>query len=150
MQRQIDQANEIVHNASLNTSQKIRALDQLGWTNGEIARALGIRPQFASNVRRRSLVSGKRADSVPEPGRLVQTRVQLADDGRIVIPAQYRTALGLKGGDNLLLRLEDGTLRIVTPNQVIRSAQELVRQYVPEGRSLVEELFEERRGEAAR
>jgi len=56
-------------------------------------------------------------------------------------------ALGLQVGDEVILRLEDGILRIFTPRQAIEYAQELLRPYMPEGRSLSEELIEERRRE---
>ena len=70
--------------------------------------------------------------------------------GRVIIPAEYRKALSLKAGDEVMLLLDDGELRIMTPEQAIRLAQEIVRRYVPEGRSLSEELIHERREEAAR
>ncbi len=78
----------------------------------------------------------------------VKTRVGAG--GRIVIPAEYRKALGLKPGDEVVLVLEDGEVRLLTPKQTIQRAQALVRRYVPEGRALVEELLQERREEAAR
>ena len=77
-----------------------------------------------------------------------QVRSKLAQGGRIVIPAEYRRALGLQVGDEVVLRLEDGELRISTLGQAIKQAQELVRRYIPEGRSLVDELIAERRNEA--
>jgi bifunctional DNA-binding transcriptional regulator/antitoxin component of YhaV-PrlF toxin-antitoxin module len=67
-----------------------------------------------------------------------------------VIPAEYRRALGIHVGDEVILRLEQGEVRILTPQQAIQRAQELVRQYVPAERSLVDELLGERRAEAAR
>ncbi len=70
--------------------------------------------------------------------------------GRIVIPAAYRRALGIKQGDEVILRLEDGEVRIITPAQAIRRAQALVRRYVPAGRSMADELIAERRIDAAR
>lgn len=73
--------------------------------------------------------------------------VKLGPDGRIVIPARLRKALGLKSGDELLIRLEDGELVVYTRAQAIRRAQERVRQYVPEGVSLVDDLLAERRRE---
>jgi AbrB family looped-hinge helix DNA binding protein len=34
--------------------------------------------------------------------------------GRVVIPAEYRRALGLREGDQVIFRVEDGKLRIVS------------------------------------
>jgi AbrB family looped-hinge helix DNA binding protein len=79
---------------------------------------------------------------------MTQVRTRLAEGGRIVIPAEYRQALGLRTGDEVILRLEDGTLRILTPKQAIEHAQELLRPYLPQGRSLSDELITERRSEA--
>jgi AbrB family looped-hinge helix DNA binding protein len=76
------------------------------------------------------------------------TRARVADGGRIVIPAKYRRALGLEVGDEVILRLEAGELRVTSLAQAIRQAQDSVRRYVPEGRSLVAELLAERRREA--
>lgn len=70
--------------------------------------------------------------------------------GRVVIPAVYRRALDLHEGDDLILWLDDGELRITTPALAIARAQALIRQYIPEGRSLSEELLADRRAEAAR
>ena len=44
----------------------------------------------------------------------------------------------------------DGKLPQITTQQVIERAQALVRRYVPKGRSLSDELIEDRREEAAR
>jgi AbrB family looped-hinge helix DNA binding protein len=74
-----------------------------------------------------------------------QIKTKLGEGGRIVIPAEYRQALGLQVGDEVILRLEDGTLSIFTPRQAIKYAQDLLRPYLPEGRSLSDELIAERR-----
>lgn len=76
---------------------------------------------------------------------MIEIRTRLAEGGRIVIPAEYRQALGLQVGDEVILRLEDGEVRVFTPNQAIKRAQELVRRYIPQGRSLSDELIAERR-----
>lgn len=79
------------------------------------------------------------------------TRVRLGDKGRLVLPAAYREALGVKPGDEVILRLEeDGTVRITTIDQVLAEIQAMVREHVPEGHSLVDELIAERRADAAR
>ncbi len=78
---------------------------------------------------------------------MLEVRTKLAEGGRIVIPAEYRQALGLQVGDEVVLRLEDGEVRVFTPRQAIRRAQELVPRYIPQGRSLSEELIVERQSE---
>ncbi len=78
---------------------------------------------------------------------MIDVRTKLAEGGRIVIPVEYRQALGLHVGDEVILHLEDGEVRIFTPQQAIKRAQELVRRYVPEERLLSDELLDERKME---
>ena len=77
----------------------------------------------------------------------VTTRI--AEGGRIVLPAEFRRALGVQVGDQITLRLVNGEVRIATLAHAIAHAQEVVRQYVPEGRSLVAELIAERQADSA-
>jgi AbrB family looped-hinge helix DNA binding protein len=78
-----------------------------------------------------------------------ETRMRVNANGRVVIPASYREALGIKPGDEVILRMEDGELRITTMKLRLERAQRRVRQYVKPGVSLADELIAERR-EAAR
>jgi AbrB family looped-hinge helix DNA binding protein len=78
-----------------------------------------------------------------------ETRMRVNQNGRVVIPAPYRRALGIKIGDEVVLRIEDEELRITTLKRRIQQAQRLVRRHVKLGKSLVDELIAERR-EAAR
>ena len=73
---------------------------------------------------------------------------KLGEGGRLVIPAEYRRELGVESGDELVLILEEKTMRVLTPREAIRRAQALVRSYIPEGRMLSDELIEERRRES--
>ena len=73
---------------------------------------------------------------------------RVSKDGRVVVPSAFRKAPGLKPGDPVYLALGDGEVRLLTSRHAIRRAQEIVRQYVPKGRSLVDELIEERKSEA--
>ena len=70
---------------------------------------------------------------------------KMGEGGRLVIPADYRRALGVEPGDELLLVLEENSVRVLTPREGIRRAQALVRSYIPEGVRLSDELIEERR-----
>jgi antitoxin PrlF len=69
--------------------------------------------------------------------------------GRLVIPAGYRQALGLRPGDEVILSLEEGAIRVFTRAEAVRRAQAAVRAYIPAGRSLADELIAERRQELA-
>ena len=77
-------------------------------------------------------------------------KARLGDNGRLVIPAPYRKALGLQTGDEVVLRLVDGELRVISRRAAIKRVQDLVRSRGGEGRLLSEELLVERRAEAAR
>ena len=78
-----------------------------------------------------------------------ETRARINENGRLVIPASFRKALGINPGDEVILQLEDDELRITTMKRRVERAQRHVRKHVKPGTSLVDELIAERR-EAAR
>ncbi len=78
-----------------------------------------------------------------------ETRQRVNENGRVVIPASFRKALGINIGDEVVLRMEDDELRITTLKRRVERAQRLVRKHVKRSMSLVNELIAERR-EAAR
>lgn len=79
-----------------------------------------------------------------------ETRTRVNENGRVVIPASFRKALGINAGDEVVLRIEDDELRITTLKRRLKRAQRRIRQYVKPGRSLVNELLAERREAAQR
>lgn len=70
--------------------------------------------------------------------------------GRLVIPAKVRKALGIRYGDEVLIRLDEqaGEVRIMTRRDRVKRAQSLVSSQLEGHRSLAEELVEERHNEA--
>jgi len=81
----------------------------------------------------------------------MQGKVRVNQQGRIVIPAECRSAAGIKPGDELLIELVgEGELRLRTRRQAIKIAQSIVARRVPKTRDLVAELIAERREEARR
>jgi len=74
-----------------------------------------------------------------------ETRLRVNENGRVVIPASFRKALGINAGDEVVLRIEDDELRIMTIKSRVERAQRRVRSYVKPGRSLADELIAERR-----
>lgn len=78
-----------------------------------------------------------------------ETRQRINENGRVVIPAAFRKALGIEVGDEVVLRIQDDELRITTQQRRIQRARRRARQYVKPGTSLVNELLTERR-EAAK
>jgi AbrB family looped-hinge helix DNA binding protein len=74
-------------------------------------------------------------------------KTKISEGGRVVIPSEYRKQLGLEVGSEVMIELVNGELRIFTLDVAIKRAQEIVRRYVPQGRSLSDELIAERRQE---
>ncbi|PAX54540.1 AbrB family transcriptional regulator [Brunnivagina elsteri CCALA 953] len=74
-------------------------------------------------------------------------KTKISEGGRVVIPSEYRKQLGLEVGDEVMIQLVDGEMRIFTLEQAVKRSQQIVRRYIPEGRSLSGELLEERRQE---
>lgn len=127
------------------TAAKIRALAAQGRSRSDIARALGIRYQHVRNVLIRDEVKARAAealDPTKTPG-----KIRVAADGSVAIPPAAIKALSLKPGDPLFVRVADGEIHLLTRKSVTRRVQSLVREFVPEGVSLVDELIEDRRRE---
>lgn len=74
--------------------------------------------------------------------------VVVGKQGRLVIPAQVREALGIVAGDRLHLSVTGGRLVLERPGDAARELREL-GSAVPRNRSLVDELLAERRAAAA-
>ena len=72
-------------------------------------------------------------------------RTRVSENGRVVIPASFRKALGIEIGDEVVLELKHDELRITTQQQRIQRARERARKYLPKGVSLSKELLAERR-----
>jgi AbrB family looped-hinge helix DNA binding protein len=70
--------------------------------------------------------------------------------GRIVLPAEVRSAFGLKKGTNVTVVQDAAGVHIQTPEQALRAIQEYFQKLVPPGVSLADELIQEHREEAAR
>ena len=72
----------------------------------------------------------------------------LGQQGRLVIPAEVRSALGLSPGDQLHLRLVGHSLVLERQQDAAAELRGLASE-VPSTRSLVDELLRERRLAAA-
>jgi antitoxin PrlF len=78
----------------------------------------------------------------------VDATLTLGQQGRLVIPADVRSRLGLHPGDRLRLRLSGNQLILERPEDAVAALRSLAGA-VPAGRSLVAELLAERRAAAA-
>ena len=79
----------------------------------------------------------------------MEFRVQVHSGGRFVLPSKLRKELQIKVGDEIVLRLENGSIRLVPLHQAVIIAQDTVKKYVPKGTSLVADLIQARKEEAA-
>jgi len=77
-----------------------------------------------------------------------EIRARVNENGRVVIPAAMRKALGIEVGDEVVLRVQDDELRITTQQRRIQRAQRRAQRYLKPGVSLVDELIAERRAAA--
>ena len=95
--------------------------------------------------------SGGFAESTAEfeaPSLSVQAT--LGADGRLLIPAAIRDAVGIKRGDRVTLRVEDGQIVVESFwSQILRVRKMLAHLKVP-GQSLSDELIADRRAESLR
>jgi AbrB family looped-hinge helix DNA binding protein len=133
-------------------SAKIRALAKAGYSRSEIASFVGCRYQFVRNVlvdeaRKMAREKGDAVEVVATGGNPGSMKVRMGGDGGVVIPLSAREALGLKAGDALVVSVEDGELRLLTIPAAVRKVQAIVRKFVPDDVSLVDELLEDRRRE---
>jgi AbrB family looped-hinge helix DNA binding protein len=138
-------------------SQRMRELSAAGMSRADIARKLGVRYQFVRNVlekeraRNEERSAGGFSDRQQRAiAEMRPTRVRLGPDGRFVIPAAFRESLAIKDGDTLIVSVEDGALQLMTIPAAVKKAQAMVRKFIPEGVSLVDELLEDRRREVER
>ena len=76
---------------------------------------------------------------------------RLESSGRILLPAAIRRQLGLSEGSTVIVTAEEsGAIRVTSRFQALAQVRDEVRQYIPAGRDLVEELIQDRRAEAKR
>lgn len=72
---------------------------------------------------------------------------KITEGGRVLIPVEYRRALNLEVGDEVVCILYEGEIRIIPRQEAFRRAQNIIGQYV-KSRSLADELISQRKEEA--
>jgi AbrB family looped-hinge helix DNA binding protein len=79
-------------------------------------------------------------------------KTQVDKHGRIVIPAQIREELNLQPGEQIVVKIVDGTLQLENLRHAIRRSRGILTKLRPDldGRSLADELIAERRAWAER
>lgn len=78
----------------------------------------------------------------------MEYKTRVGRNGRIVLSARLRKALEIQAGDEIVVRLENETIRLIPLRQAVQLAQKAVQRYAPDGISLVDELIRARREEA--
>jgi len=73
----------------------------------------------------------------------------MASNGRLVIPANVRSELGMQNGGKFIVHVRNGQIWLEPIHAAVARAQAIIRRYVPETASLVGELTEDRRREGA-
>lgn len=80
-----------------------------------------------------------------EPGSVGRTKLQIAGDGRLLIPQGLRDAMALDPSGAVTAEVVDGELRVVSPRAAIRRIQRIAQKYKKPGQNVVEEFLAERR-----
>jgi bifunctional DNA-binding transcriptional regulator/antitoxin component of YhaV-PrlF toxin-antitoxin module len=88
-------------------------------------------------------------DARPE-GAMQTMRLTIGADGRVVIPAEMRRAMGIDKSGVVTAQVVEGELRMLAPRVALERARALVRMFDKGRGSPVDELIAERRAEAER
>lgn len=76
---------------------------------------------------------------------------RLEKSGRILLPAPVRRSLRFSEGSAVLVKVEEsGAIQITSRAQALAKVRKEIRQYIPAGRNLAEELIRDCRAEAER
>jgi AbrB family looped-hinge helix DNA binding protein len=81
---------------------------------------------------------------------MARQRLKISENGRVSIPAAFRRELGVKPGDELIARVEDGELRLTSPRLALERARRILDRYIKDDEDLADRLIADRRAEAAR
>jgi len=85
----------------------------------------------------------------PNPGHPDTERVVIDESGRLVVPARFRRALGIRGRETVVVGMVGDSLRVRTIDGALERLQRLARRKRPDDRtSAVDAFIAERRHEA--
>ena len=96
----------------------------------------------------RSTASMPAPDS-PLGGDQGSRRVRLDAAGRVVVPAGFRKSLGIDTGQELVMSMDDGFVRLQTIDAALERVRAIARRRRRSNASVVDEFIAERRAEAA-
>jgi hypothetical protein len=150
---------EIVGSRFMSVSDKIRELNRRNVPRAQIAQLLGKRYQHVRNVLEADKLKQRSASGAPvavegptSTSENVQgpVRVEVGQGGELALPLHVRRALGVEAGGVIVARPTAEGWELIDCRTAARRARNLVRALNKDGVSLVDELIEERRLEAAR
>ena len=75
----------------------------------------------------------------------LSVQATLGADGRLLIPAALRDAVGIKRGERVTLRVEDGRIVVESWQAAIKRIQDMLAYLKVPGQSVVDEFLAERR-----
>jgi hypothetical protein len=75
-------------------------------------------------------------------------RLNIGDDGRLLIPQELRALMMISANGLLTARVENGELRVLSPRAAVHQLQQIIRENDTGQGSPVDELIAERRAEA--
>lgn len=81
---------------------------------------------------------------------LQQRLVQVAENGRMNLPADVRRALGLNGAGRIILTQDENGVLLTTADHALKRVRALAAPFKQDGRSVVDELLADRREDALR
>lgn len=67
-------------------------------------------------------------------------RVNLGENGRVIIPAELRNRMQLNQGDEILLRYDNNSVIMMTMKQAVKEVQKIIMEYNKDNISLTDSL----------
>lgn len=84
----------------------------------------------------------------PDPGHPDTERVVIDTAGRLVVPARFRRALGIRGRETVVVGMVGDSLRVRTIDGALERLQRIARRKRKGRKSSVDAFIAERRDEA--
>ncbi len=97
---------------------------------------------------RRSEPNHFRPDASADHPATTKMTLTIGPDGRLLIPFELRSKMGLDSGGRVSVSVDNGELRVVAPRVALRRLQQLVREMDQGEGSVVDELINDRRAES--
>lgn len=70
-----------------------------------------------------------------------EQHAKISEGGRLIIPAAYRKALNLHVGDELIIRLEDGEIRLFRQSQAIERIRTAAKKHAVKNKNHTDDFL---------